>query len=1436
LIENDVDPFFPPNSQSANVGQQLFVFAFGSDVPICLNANRSVPCEETPVQCLSNFEFSKLPNETYQVSMTPAVDYSGNPGRTTELTVTVKVPTGTFSVANLTGNNGVGYDATLIASAPPEDPTFDYVNITLTDIGTDQIPYVSGQRVDLFTFENGGACSGLDLKIVDPATDPFAAVNPNVGLFLKIAGAGADRIPTCLTDSVQPDCAAFSASTDSIFVTIPTDQNSTECVTNVLDLPNGVGMSTVCGNGAFVNANVTAGSDCVELVPQSDFNQTDVVCVVHCDVNQPTVCDTTFIVICPQVQIQPVAAGCAGSDFILTTIGGAGNFTWTPNGTGQNLTVSPSVTTTYTVVADNGNGCSTTDNVEVVVSPSLQPTFTSDGICLGEATTFTSGNAALNHTWDFGDGSSPSNDVNPIYTYATEGTFTVTLSVTDANGCSGMVSNEVVISGTGGQGTTEMLSSCGGEDVQLNATGGTTYTWSPTTGLSDPNIANPIANVNTSITYTVNVSGGSGCGVVNTVQLDIVQAPVILSVESEDLTTCDMPNGSIKIFATDNGNTLEYSIDCGITWSPDSDFEDLDIGTFGVIVRSTVTGCTTKYPDNVIFEGIQGPVINSVTNTAPTACGAGDATITIETDSTDVEYSIDGGQTWSTDNTFTGLGSGTFDVQVRFANGSCSTSFDQGPVSIIDGSAPTIADPIGRTFACNGTPKFIRIEIDEDIDSYVINTTGNFISDMVAGNVLTFEAFTSLDSVDYEVLLNGVNGCSVTESFQLLNEPAPELMADQIINADCGVENGSFVLNVGGAVGPFTYTISNASGILQQDETLASNSTTFENLAAGSYIITLANQSQCPTVMDVVIEANEVDFMLNQSLVMPDCNESNGSIELMNVPANSAIEWRNELGEVISTGVNATDLLAGVYTVRITDDNGCFQTEEIELQSVGAPDILLGQTISPFCPGDSSGVVSFQVNGAGDFIATIVELGIQQDFLGDTLTMLQGVPAGTYDLIISNDSGCETVTSVTVDENAISTNIEPTQPTDCSLADGELCIDISNGVAPYAILSSLGDRSNVMDNSQICFTDIPAGIYEITIVDANGCEKVEQVEFVAPNQPSIADEDFALDGFTCPGDANGEIFTTTASEYDVYDLDNNLLGQTPINNLPEGTYLLSIDENGCIAQRTVELTSTVSAWEVTSTLSEETCIGNDGSISLDVQGANGNYIYEWEGSSSITNVANDLVSGTTYAVSIEDAEGCEFVLEDITIDLVCDSNSGNTFSDTARYRTPLDVPLANVCELNGVSIPLTSTATLCSQPSNGTVDIAANSCFTYTPDAGFLGDDEYCLNICDDNGNCEEVTVIVTVFGSEVSVLSGFSPNGDFINDNLVIQNIEAFPENTVKVYSRWGNLVFKREAYSNDDPWRGEFEGSMLPDGTYFVKVDLGDGTTIVDYVQINR
>ena len=98
-------------------------------------------------------------------------------------------------------------------------------------------------------------------------------------------------------------------------------------------------------------------------------------------------------------------------------------------------------------------------------------------------------------------------------------------------------------------------------------------------------------------------------------------------------------------------------------------------------------------------------------------------------------------------------------------------------------------------------------------------------------------------------------------------------------------------------------------------------------------------------------------------------------------------------------------------------------------------------------------------------------------------------------------------------------------------------------------------------------------------------------------------------------------------------------------------------------------------------------------------------------------------------------------------------------------------------------------------------------------------------------------TVSILTTCEEITVFSGISPNGDGINDSFQVFGIEAFPENEVTIFNRWGNVVFTKKGYTNQEGWTGTFDSDLLPDGTYFYVIDLGNGSQpLSGYVQIRR
>lgn len=94
----------------------------------------------------------------------------------------------------------------------------------------------------------------------------------------------------------------------------------------------------------------------------------------------------------------------------------------------------------------------------------------------------------------------------------------------------------------------------------------------------------------------------------------------------------------------------------------------------------------------------------------------------------------------------------------------------------------------------------------------------------------------------------------------------------------------------------------------------------------------------------------------------------------------------------------------------------------------------------------------------------------------------------------------------------------------------------------------------------------------------------------------------------------------------------------------------------------------------------------------------------------------------------------------------------------------------------------------------------------------------------------------------EVFVPQGISPNGDGVNDLLIIPQIDEFPDNSILIFNRWGNKVFAKEPYDNS--WQGQATENIvingddkLPAGTYFYIFDLGDGSKpLTGYIYLKR
>ena len=172
--------------------------------------------------------------------------------------------------------------------------------------------------------------------------------------------------------------------------------------------------------------------------------------------------------------------------------------------------------------------------------------------------------------------------------------------------------------------------------------------------------------------------------------------------------------------------------------------------------------------------------------------------------------------------------------------------------------------------------------------------------------------------------------------------------------------------------------------------------------------------------------------------------------------------------------------------------------------------------------------------------------------------------------------------------------------------------------------------------------------------------------------------------------------------------------------------------------------------------------------------------------------------------------------------------------DTTYVNTPDTICINDIVHLNTDW----SITVLCT-PQYGTVSILDSACFVYAPDSNFVGNDSFCIIICDEFG-CDTGHVFMTVLDTtHCFIPNAFSPNGDKVNDTYIIPCASKHPEASLDVYDRWGMEVWSSNGKPYDDTWHGQnTQGKVLPDGTYYImyRYNDGSGRSEAKFVVIHR
>jgi gliding motility-associated-like protein len=338
--------------------------------------------------------------------------------------------------------------------------------------------------------------------------------------------------------------------------------------------------------------------------------------------------------------------------------------------------------------------------------------------------------------------------------------------------------------------------------------------------------------------------------------------------------------------------------------------------------------------------------------------------------------------------------------------------------------------------------------------------------------------------------------------------------------------------------------------------------------------------------------------------------------------------WNN--GE---TTQDIDSLVAGIYNVTITDDDGCTLTQSINIsQPVSGMNV---QSIISHvdCYGAQTGSIAITVTGQTP--------PFQYSWSnGSGAATLNNIIAGNYILTVIDNNGCQQIDTIEVLQPLapLSIQLDPTNVPCYNQISGEIDLLVSGGTPSYTYAWSNGSSSQDL-------LGVGTGLYSVVVTDANGCSASGSTFLTQPTMALTASA--AISGVSCYGGNDGLIDVSVVGGVAPYDfLWNTGSFDEDIDTLTAGTYVLEIyDDNGCYLQQTYQVTQSLSPLVLSSVMTPVGCYGGtNGSLNLSVVGGTAPYVYSWSNGSTSQDL-QDIAAGI-YSVIVTDVNGCSATLQD----------------------------------------------------------------------------------------------------------------------------------------------------------------------------------------------
>ncbi|MCB9266569.1 MAG: T9SS type A sorting domain-containing protein [Lewinellaceae bacterium] len=877
---------------------------------------------------------------------------------------------------------------------------------------------------------------------------------------------------------------------------------------------------------------------------------------------------------------EPTCFGLPTGSITASADGGSAPYTylWSTGATGATLN---NITAgSYSVTVTDNTGASVVEST-TVNQPTLLSVTLSANTCQVPFTitaTGSGGNPPYTYNWGTGDSGS-------VIIVPGAGTYCVTM--TDQSLCGTVNCITVDLNPLDVSVTTTGLTCPNSDDgtVEAIVTGGTppyTYAWSNgATTASQTGLA--------AGTYTVTVTDSGGC---SDSASGVVSAPPPLT-SSISGTGPDCAGGSNGIATvTAGGGTPPYSF-LWSTGSTNSGISGLSVGTYTVTITDD-NGC--EITDMITLEPVSN--LEAMATATPESCpGANDGTATATALNGVPPYIYlwsNGGVT----QTITGLAPGTYTVTIIDGSGCTAMA------SVVVEAAPPLEISLSSTdvTTCNASDGTATVDILQGLAPLSISwSTG-----------ATTATIDGLSGGTYGVTVTDANGCTATGSVVVTEPPAVAVSVTATPTVCPGESTGTAMAVVSGGTMPFTFSW-NTGQTTQM----------INNLPAGTYTVVVTDANGCQAMASAtIVESPQIQAVVSGTEIVCGLGET-GEASVTATGGAPPYTYAWSTGE---TTESVDGLAEGIYTVSITDANGCMATAQFEIDVVDDFEVnVVGRDV--LCNGDATGSILLTPSGGTPPYTYNWNTG-------QTTNEITNLTAGAYSVTVTEAGGCMIERTIVINEPpALGLAVSGTDINCPGADDGTASASASGGTPPYTYAWSNG--ATTADISGLA-----AGTYTVTATDANLCVISGSVTISEP--PPFQGMVITVIDLLCAGDDNGSATVTVSGGTPPYTYawSNGQTGATG-TNLSAGNYTVTVtDANGCTDNILVVISEPPVLDVTASAVTGTTCDNaTDGEVSVTAGGGTPPYTYAWSNGATTSTVA-DLPAGD-YTVTVTDANGCK---------------------------------------------------------------------------------------------------------------------------------------------------------------------------------------------------